>query len=422
MLKKILNRKMLAILFLGIASGVPLGVVISIFQTWATEAGISLKTISLAGLVQLPYTWKFIWSPLMDRYRLPFLGRRRGWMLVCQILMFISIALLGQTDPKEGITIAIILATIVSFAGASHDIVIDAYRRDILTDEELGFGSAMATNSYLIGFRYVAVVCGLLICQWLQSPVDAAVPGLGLPSLTAWSITYMVLAGFIGIGIIGTFIAPAESDKIPEPKSLRDAVILPFKEYLMRPGAWEIIIFILIYKVGDNLAQHMLMPFYLKMGYEKAQIAIMGKLVGFWAMFGGGFLGGFFLLRYSMRNCLLWFGIFQGLANLSFILLDGVPPNNSLLAFAVGIENLTAGMGTAAFAAFMLKLSNRQFSATQFALFSSLMGVPRVILPSIVGTTVEYIPWTIYFTLCTLAAAPGVILIYFRAHKWLEKT
>src|SRR5262249_27516372 len=152
-LKKILNRKMLAILCLGIASGIPLGVVLTIFQAWMTESGISLKTISLAGLVQLPYTWKFIWSPLMDRYRLPFLGRRRGWMLVTQIAMFVSIVALGQFDPKESLTAAILIATMISFAGASHDIVIDAFRRDVLADDQLGFGSAVATNSYLIGFK-----------------------------------------------------------------------------------------------------------------------------------------------------------------------------------------------------------------------------------------------------------------------------
>lgn len=399
--KRVFNRKMLSILFLGIASGVPLGVVITIFQTWTTESGIDLKTISLAGLTQLPYTWKFVWSPLMDRFRMPFLGRRRGWMLVSQIVMLISIFMLGQFDPKSSLSIVIALATLVSFAGASHDIVIDAYRRDVLDDQELGFGSALATNSYLIGYRYLTVVSGLVIADILP-----------------WAETFAILSSFTLIGIVGTFIAPDFEGKIAAPKSLREAVIAPFREFLQRPGSFEILLFILLYKVGDNMGQHMLQPFYLKLGYTKTEIGIVGKVVGFWATFAGGFVGGFVLLRYSIRNSLLWFGVLQAISTFSFVALIGHAPDKLLLGVVVGFENLTSGMGTAAFGAFMLKLTNRKFSATQFALLSSLMGVPRVVVPALVGTSLEYISWNTYFSICTLAAIPGLIMIVTRAKKW----
>ncbi len=395
---------MLAILCLGIGSGVPLGVVLTIFQAWATDAGLDLKTVSLVGLTQLPYTWKFIWSPVMDRYQLPFLGRRRGWMLVSQICMILGIFSLGQVDPKTSVTLAIVLATLVSFAGASHDIVIDAYRRDVLEDSELGFGSAMATNSYLIGFRFLTVVFGLYLADHVE-----------------WSVTYAVLASFVLIGVLGTFIAPEFEGRIPIPKSLRDAIVEPLKEFIRRPYAWEILSFIVIYKLGDNLAMHMALPFYLKMGFTKTDVGFIGKMVGFWCTFVGGFVGGILLTKLRLKTCLLWFGILQGLASLSFISLVDMPPDRVRLGLVVALETFTAGMGTAAFATLMARMTNRKFSATQYALLSSLMGVPRVVLPSFAGTSVEYISWSLYFIICTVAAAPGVVLVIMRTDKWLKE-
>lgn len=404
MLNKILTRKMLTIAFLGISSGVPLGVLLTLLQAWTTEAGIDLKTVSLAGLTQLPYTWKFIWSPLMDRYRMPFLGRRRGWMLVSQIAMMAGLVLMGQFNPADDLYLILGIAFFVAFAGASHDIVIDAYRRDVLDDNELGFGSAVATNSYLIGFRYLAAVLGLFLAD-------------NVP----WSDVLGVMGLICGIGIIGTMIAPEKDGSISIPKSLKDAIILPFKQFLQSRGVLvglEILFFILIYKIGDNLAQHMLTPFYLKTGYTKTEIALIGKMVGFWCTFAGTFIGGFFLLKYSIRKVLLWFGFFQAFSTLSFVLLAGRAPDLTLFGFVVGFENLTAGMGTAAFSAFMLKLTDRRFSATQFALLSSLMGFPRVVVPSLVGTLAAKLAWENYFILCTFAAIPALLMVYYRSDKW----
>lgn len=388
-------------MFLGFASGIPLGVVMTLFQTWMKDSGIDLQTIGLASLVQLPYSCKFLWSPFLDRYTLPFLGRRKGWMLVAQIGMLISIILLGNFNPKDDITIIMIMATIISFFGATHDIVIDAFRRDVLSDEELGFGSAVATNSYLVGFRFLATVLGLTLADSYS-----------------WGFVFTLMAILTALGMIGTMLAPNNDKEIAAPKSLKDAVIKPFVNYLMRPGAFEILFFILLYKLGDNLAGNLVTPFYLEMGYSKTEIGWVGKMIGFWAMFAGGFLGGTLLIKYNIRKCLMFFGILQAFSTLLFALLTKTGVSIFALGIVVGFENLTAGMGTAAFAAFMLKLCDKKFSATQFALLSSFMGIPRTIIPATAGFIAEPLGWSGFFIVCTLAAIPGLLMIQFRSKHW----
>jgi len=402
-IRKTLNRKMLTILFLGLASGIPLGVVLTVLQAWMTKSGIDLKTVGLAVLVQMPYTWKFVWSPLMDRFVPPFLGRRRGWMLISQILMIASIATMGQFDPREAVLTILALATVISFAGASHDIVIDAYRRDVLDESELGFGSAVAVNSYLIGFRYIGVVLGLFLGDFLP-----------------WSHVFMILASFVLIGVVGTFIAPDPKDTIHAPRSLKEAVFDPFIDYLKRPGAIEILLFILLYKLGDNLASALLTPFYIKVGFTLTQISVYYKIISFWGTFSGGLLGGALLTRYSIRKCLIGFGVFQGITPLAFSILVATGPNVLALAFVVAVETVSLGMGASALTAFMLRLCNRKFSATQYALLTSFMGIPRTIIPASAGYIVDYMGWVHFYVLCVCLAVPGLLLVYFRAPRWEE--
>ena len=404
MLRKMLTRKMLTILCLGIAAGIPLGIVLTVLQAWMTKSEIDLKTVGLAVLVQMPYTWKFVWSPLMDRFVPPFLGRRRGWMLISQLLMIVSIVAMGQFDPAHAIVPILALATLISFAGASHDIVIDAYRRDVLDESELGFGSAVAVNSYLIGFRYIGVVLGLFLGDFLP-----------------WSQVFMILAGFVVIGVVGTLIAIEPRDAIAAPKSLREAVFNPFIDYLRRPGAVEILLFILLYKLGDNLASALLTPFYIKVvGYTLTQISVYYKIVSFWGTFCGGLIGGALLTRYSIRKCLMAFGVFQGVTPLAFSILVATGPNVLALAFVVAVETLSLGMGASALTAFMLRLCNRKFSATQYALLTSFMGIPRTIIPASAGFIVDGLGWVHFYMLCVALALPGLLLIYFRAAKWEE--
>ncbi len=403
MLRKMLNRKMLTILFLGLASGVPFGVVMSVLQAWMTKSGIDLKTVGLAALVQAPYTWKFVWSPLMDRFVPPFLGRRRGWMLISQLLMFASIAAMGQCDPAHSLWKILALATLVAFAGASHDIVIDAYRRDVLEESELGFGSAVAVNAFLIGYRYIGVVIGLFL-------------GDVLP----WSQVFVVLAAFVLIGVAGTLIAVEPKGAVHAPRTLREAVVGPFLDYLKRPGAIEILLFIVLYKLGDNLASGLLTPFYIKVGFSLTQISVYYKLTSFGATFIGGLIGGAILTRYSIRKCLMGFGVFQGITPLAFAILVGTGPNVLALSFVVALETFSLGMGATALTAFMLRLCNRKFSATQYALLTSFMGVSRMLAASSTGYFVEPLGWVRFYIFCVLLAVPGLLLIYFRAPKWEE--
>jgi len=246
-----------------------------------------------------------------------------------------------------------------------------------------------------------------------------------LADFTSWQNVFAFFALLCGLGLIGTFIAPNPAKEVSSPKNIKDAIVLPFINYLSRPGAIEILVFILLYKVGDNFAANLLTTFYLKIGYAKTEIAGIGKLVGFWATFTGTFIGGFFLLRYSIRRCLLWFGGFQAISTLGFALLHEAVLANSMnrllaLGLAVGFENITSGMGTAAFAAFMLKLSDRRFSATQFALLTSFMGIPRVVIPGWAGYVAEPLGWTQFFVFSTFIALPGLLMIYFRGKKWEE--
>ncbi len=403
MLRKMLSRKMLTILLLGLASGVPFGVVMTVLQAWMTTAGIDLKTVGLAALVQVPYTWKFVWSPLMDRFVPPFLGRRRGWMLISQLLMLVSIAAMGQYDPAHSVMTIMGLATLVAFAGASHDIVIDAYRRDVLEESELGFGSAVAVNSYLIGYRYIGVVLGLFLGAYLP-----------------WNQVFVILAGFALVGVAGTLIAIEPKGAIQPPRSLREAVLLPFLDYLKRPGAVEILVFILLYKLGDNLASGILTPYYIKIGFSLQQISVYYKLISFGATFAGGLVGGVILMRYSIRTCLMGFGVFQGVTPLAFAILVGTGPNVLALAFVVAVETFSLGMGAAALTAFMLRLCNRRFSATQYALLTSFMSISRMVAASSTGFFVDALGWVRFYILCVVLAIPGLVLIYFRAPKWEE--
>jgi PAT family beta-lactamase induction signal transducer AmpG len=398
-----LTRKMLTILCLGIAAGIPLGIVLTVLQAWMTKSGIDLKTVGLAMLVQMPYTWKFVWSPLMDRFVPPFLGRRRGWMLVSQLLMIVSIVAMGQFDPAHDIVLILAFATLISFAGASHDIGIDAYRRDVLDESELGFGSAVAVNSYLIGFRYIGVVLGLFLGDFLP-----------------WSHVFMILAGFVVIGVVGTAIAIEPRDAIPAPRSLREAVFNPFLDYLKRPGAIEILLFILLYKLGDNLASALLTPFYIKVGYSLTQISVYYKVVSFWGTFCGGLIGGALLTRYSIRKCLMAFGVFQGVTPLAFSILVFTGPNVLALAFVVAIETFSLGMGALALTTFMLRLCNRRFSATQYALLTSFTRIPGIAAGATAGFIAESVGWVNFYILCVVLAIPGLVMIYFRAAKWEE--
>ena len=390
---------MLVTFFLGVSSGIPLLVTGSTLQAWMTDEKVNLAVIGMFSLVGLPYTVKFLWSPFLDRYIPPFLGRRRGWMLVCQILLMFAIGSFYLVRPAESPWIVAILAVIVSFFSASQDIVIDAYRRELLRDEELGLGASFASNGYRIGM----LISGAF--------------ALFLADRIPWNYVYLLLAASLFIGIITTFLGPNPDGQIIPPKTLREAVIEPFADYFRRRGAFEILAFILLYKVGDVMAANMTTPFILKIGFSKTDLAVVAKTFGIIAIIGGGLAGGILLLRIGLLRALWIFGILQAVSTLVFSVLASAGHNYNVLVATVTFENFTSGMGASAFIAFMASLCNKRFTATQYALLSSLMGIPRVIVASPTGYLAEWFGWVHFFIFCTLAAIPGLVFL-FRYNTW----
>ena len=401
LLRAVLSWRMLVALLMGFASGLPLLLTGSVLQAWMTREGVDLGTIGLFALVGLPYTLKFLWAPLMDRFTPLLLGRRRGWLLIIQLLLVLAIAGLGLTQPAAAPLLVALAALLVTFFSASQDIVIDAYRREALADDEQGLGAALYVNGYRIGMLL------------------ASGGGLILADFIAFSSVYLLMAGFMLLGMLTTLLAPEPATPAGVPSTLRAAVLEPFREYFQRNGAWWILLFILLYKVGDIMASHMTIPFYLDLGFSKTEIGTVVKLFGFWATIAGGLLGGVLILRLGIYHALWSFGILQAVSTAGFALLAVMGGQLPLLAAVVAFENLSAGMGTAAFIGFMASLTDKRFTATQYALLTSLMGIPRVFVAAPTGYMADAMGWVAFFSFCALIALPGLLMLL-RFRAWLE--
>jgi len=404
LIKTIFSGRMLVTLVMGFSSGLPLLLTMSVLQAWMTLEGVDLKTIGLFALVGLPYTLKFLWAPLFDRYTPSLLGRRRGWLLLAQIGLMLSIVLLAFTSPADSPLSVAFAALLLTFFSASQDIVIDAYRRESLSDEELGFGSSLYVNGYRIGMLL------------------ASGGGLILADFISFTQVYLLMAGFMLMGVGTTLFAPEPEIREGKPKRLREAVIDPFVEYFSRKDALLILFFILLYKVGDTMASHMSIPFYLDIGFSTSEIGSVVKLFGFWATIFGGLLGGLLIIRIGIYRALWVFGILQGLSTAGFALLAMMGYSLVGLTGVIAFENLTAGMGTAAFVAFMASLTNRRFTATQYALLSSFMGIPRVLVAAPTGYMAEAMGWVSFFSFCALIALPGLALLWWLRGRGLMQT
>ena len=399
MIRSIFSGKMLSVFILGFSSGLPLLLIGGTLKLWMKDQGVDLTIIGIFSLVGLPYTLKFLWAPVMDRFVPPFLGRRRGWILICQIALIVGLSCLAVTNPSTHPWSVALAAFFVAFFSASQDIAIDAYRRDLLRDEELGLGSSLAVNGYRIG---------MLVAGALAATLADQIP---------WKEVYFIMAGAMGIGIVTTFLSPDPEEDAAPPETILDAVVQPFVEYFRREGAWVILAFILLYKIGDSMASEMLNPFYLDIGFTKTEIGAVAKLFGFWATIIGGLGGGVLILRLGIHRSLWIFGFLQAFSTFFFVLLARAGNHLPGLAAVVGFENLSGGMGTAAYVAYMASLCNRRFTATQYALLTSLMGVPRVIIGSTTGYLAKHLGWETFFLGCTLIAIPGMLLL-FRVAPW----
>ncbi|QOV24520.1 AmpG family muropeptide MFS transporter [Anabaenopsis elenkinii] len=398
------SRKMAALTLIGFSSGLPLYLTSRTLQAWMTVEQVDLGAIGLFSLVGLPYSLKFIWSPLLDRFAVPILGRRRGWLITLQIGLLIAIALMAWQQPKQALQLLAINAVAIAFLSASQDIAADAYRTDVLEELELGAGAAV----YVLGYRVALLFTGSL--------------ALILADSLPWSSVYLLMSLGMAIGIIATLFAPEPKETRP-PESLAAAVILPFGEFFGRQGILQailILLFIVLYKLGDAFVNNMSTPFLLQTGFTQSDIGAIQGGMGLIATIVGTLAGGAILSRIGLNRSLWLFGALQAVSNLAYYALANLGQNYSALVLTINIENFCGGLGTAAFVAFLMNMCNQRFSATQYALLSSFMAVSRDILVAPAGTLAKTTGWPLFFIISIVAAIPGLLLLPFFA-PWNPK-
>lgn len=402
------NKRMLICVFTGFSSGLPLFILVSLLPAWLRSEGVNLKTIGLFALIQLPFTWKFLWAPLFDRYvPLGFIrgiGRRRSWLLITQTLLLLSVPVFGSLSPTLDIWTIAYLAAVVSFFSASQDVVIDAYRREILHDSELGLGSAVHVNAYKIA----GLVPGSL--------------SLILADHLPWDSVFLITALFMLPGIAMTVAVKEPALLAGRPRTLRQAVIEPFHEFITRHG-WQsalmILAFIFLYKLGDSMATALATPFYLDMGFSKSEIGLIAKNAGLWPSVIGGLLGGVWMIRLGINRALWLFGLVQMVAILGFAWLATVGHSLLWLGIVIGVEAMGVGLGTTAFVAYIARNTHPLYTATQFALFTSLAAVPRTFANAATGYMVDSLGWFHFFLACFAFAVPGMLLLV-KVAPWNE--
>ncbi len=422
-LKILAQKTMLINLLLGFSSGLPLLLTFKTLQGWLTDANIGVSIIGIFSVLSLAYTLKFLWASAFDRFTLPFLGRRRGWLLVLQIALAGAIVLLALTPPSGGIPLSERLpqflvdflawcspkmpesnisfalmgaCILVAFLSASQDIVIDAYRRESLKDEELGFGSTV----YITGYRIAMLVSGGL--------------AFVLADKISWPGVYLLMGALMSVGILATLFGDEPKMEFAPPKTLRETVWLPLQEFFSRKGflwAFGILSFILLYKVGDTMAGAMATPLYKELGFTNEEIGYVAKMFGLAIAIGGGFIGAALILKVGINRALLICGVLQALSTLGYAILTQIEKSFIALGAVIAFEDLTGSMGTAAFAAYMATQTNKRFTAYQYALLTSIMGVPRVFLTAPTGIMVERMGYNSFFLFCTFAAIPGLLLL-----------
>lgn len=409
-LEALLNRRMLICIFTGFSSGLPLYLLLNLVPAWLKTENIDLKTIGLFALIQFPYNWKFLWAPFVDRYALPWLGRRRGWMAATQGLLIAVIAALGTFAPVGELQAIVVLAAVLAFLSATQDIALDAYRRELLPDRELGLGNSMHVNAY----RIAGLIPGSL--------------SLILADRLPWNEVFLVTALFMLPGLAMTLMV--KEPVVGVPRTLRQAVVEPFHEFITRAG-WRqaalVLAFIFLYKLGDSMCTALATPFYLEMGYAKSEIGLVAKHAGLWPAVIGGLLGGLWMVRIGINRALWLFGVVQLVSIFGFAWLASIGHRDvigatelSQLALVIAFEALGVGLGTAAFVAFIARATNPLYTATQYALFSSLAAVPRTLFNATVGYLVDSMGWTNFFLLCAVLALPGMALLV-KVAPWRQR-
>jgi MFS transporter, PAT family, beta-lactamase induction signal transducer AmpG len=397
--------KMAVLLFLGFSSGLPFYLTSKTLQAWMTTAKVDLATIGFFSLVTLPYSLKFVWAPLMDRYVPPFLGRRRGWVLITQILLLLAIAAMALHDPRQGLEMLAVNAIAIAFFSASQDISLDAYRTDVLENREMGAGAAV----FVLGYRIAMITTGAL--------------AFFLADRMPWQMVYVILSTLILVGVVTTFIAPEPVLSDAPPKSLAEAVVLPFADFFQRTGvgrALLVLLFIVVYKYSDSLAGSMTTPFLLQAGFSQSEVGAVFLGAGVMATIIGVLAGGAVIGKVGINRSLWIFVVVQGVSNLTYYVLSLAEKSHALMVTAVVVENFGLGLVTAAMTAFLQSMCNKRFTATQFALLSSLMAASRDILVAPGGKIAEAAGWPSFFLITVAMAIPPLVLLPFIAPWSLE--
>ena len=393
---------MVALVILGVASGLPYNLTRETLAAWMTQEKVELSTIGWFTLANAPATFKFLWSPFLDRFVPPFLGRRRGWMVITQAALVLTIGLMSLQRPRESLQLLAINAIVLAFLSATQDIAIDAYRADVLEEREVGLGVAV----WVLGYRLALLVTGSVALIWVK--------------YLSWQGVYLLLAALMALGLLVSIFAPEpemrdrQGEAIAAPETLREAVQLPFIDFFQRLGVSRgtlILGFILLYKLGDYLAANMVTPFLLKTGFSLEEVGTIKGGVGLVATLGGGLVGGAVLSRVGINRSLWIFGGLQAVSNLAYFALALLGKNSLMMLVAVNIENFCGGLGTAAFLGFLMNLCDPRFSATQYALLSSLVAVSREIIASPAGKIAEVMGWPSFFFLTFCAAIPGLLVL-----------
>ncbi len=401
-IKIMLSWKMLVMFFFGFSSGFPYYIIKDVLKFWMMDANVDIAKIGLFALVGMPYTLKFVWSPMMDGVTPPFLGRRRGWILMAQMGLMITIAILGQFDPEQSLVWIAVFALCINFFGASQDIALDAFRREYLTSMELGFGTGVWMNAWRLG-TFVSV--GLSVLADFNF---------------TWQTIFFMLTAVMGVGVITTLLVPEPVVEEGLPLKMKEIIIEPFVEFFQRRCAILILLFILLYKIGDNMASAMAIPYIIQMGFTKAQYFVIVKGIGMLGLFGGVLVGGSIMIRLGIAKSLYVFGFLQAISTAFFAILNNMDHGShfwseysqTVLGSIVAFEFFATGLGQAAYATYMAIQTNKRFTATQYAMLTSLMGVPSVFAASLTGYLSTYLGWNIFYYLCALIAIPGILLLF----------
>lgn len=390
------QQKMFALILLGFSSGLPLLLTGKTLQAWMTVAKVDLTTIGLFSLVALPYSLKFLWAPLLDRYVPPFLGRRRGWLLVTQVLLVFAIAAMSTHDPRTGLQLLAVNAFLIAFLSASQDIAVDAYRTDVLDHREMGAGASV----WVMGYRIALIVTGSFAFL--------------LADRMPWPRVYIAISGLMLVGIVGSFLGPEPTLRDEPPRSLTEAVRFPFQEFFQRAGFGQgmaVLAFIVFYKFSDGLAGNMTTPFLLQTGFTQTEIGVVLGGIGMISTIVGVLIGGTVVAKLGINRSLWIFAVFQGLSNLAYYGLAIIGKNSAFMMGAIVIENMGLGFVTAALLAFLMSVCNKKYSATQFALLSSLMSASRDIIVAPGGKIADSFGWPVFFIITVLAVVPALLLL-----------